>query len=235
LTARFLAGGWSIKALHREIMVSRTYQLASSHDETNAAKDPGNRWYWRYDRRRLDAEAIRDTMLALSGQLDLYRPGPHPFPPIDKWGWTQHNAFKDVYPTNHRSVYLMTQRLQRHPYLALFDGPDTNMSTEQRTNATVPQQALFLMNNPLIKTLAEGFARKLIQSASATRQRVEFAHQLAWSRPAEAAELEKGICYVQEYRNRLAQAGVPRDRQELEAWTSYARILLSANAFIYLD
>jgi hypothetical protein len=235
LTARFLAGGWSIKALHREIMLSRTYQLASSHDETNAAKDPGNRWHWRHDRRRLDAEAIRDTMLALGGQLDLCRPGAHPFPPIDKWGWTQHNAFKEVYPTNHRSVYLMTQRLQRHPYLALFDGPDTNTSTEQRTNATVPQQALFLMNNPLIKTLAEGFARRLMQSASDARQRVEFAHQLAWSRPAEAVELEKGIWYVQEYKNRLAQAGVPRERQELEAWTSYARILLSANAFIYLD
>src|SRR5207245_3545592 len=144
------------KEIIRLILLSKTYQLSSSQDESNAAKDPGNRWYWRYDRRRLDAESLRDALLAVSGKLDLRRPGPHPFPPIDKWGWTQHNAFKEVYPSNQRSVYLMTQRLQRHPYLAIFDGPDTNTSTEQRTSSTVPQQALFLMNNPFVLAQAEG-------------------------------------------------------------------------------
>src|SRR5262249_23037668 len=149
------------KALHRDILLSKAYQLASSHDDANAAKDPGNRRYWRYDRRRLDAEAIRDAMLMISGKLDLKRPGGHPFPPIETWGWTQHNPFKAAYASSHRSVYLMTQRIQRHPYLGLFDGADTNTSTEQRGTSTVPQQALFLMNNPWVKGQAEGFARRL--------------------------------------------------------------------------
>ena len=150
LTARFVEDGWSIKSLHRLILLRKTYQLASGPDAANLAVDPGNRWYWRFDRRRLDAEAIRDALLATAGNLDRRQPGRHPFPPIADWNWTQHSPFKAVYPSSHRSVYLMTQRLVRHPYLALFDGPDTNLSTDVRTSATVPLQALYLMNNPFV-------------------------------------------------------------------------------------
>jgi hypothetical protein len=110
------------------------------------------------DRRRLDAEALRDALLAVSGKVDLRRPGPHPFPPVAAWGWTQHTPFKDVYDTNCRSVYLMTQRLQRHPFLALFDGPDTNTTTDTRTSSTVPLQLLFAMNNRWFHERAEGLA-----------------------------------------------------------------------------
>jgi hypothetical protein len=235
LAARFVESGWSIKALHRLILLSRTYQLSSSHDEANAGRDPGNRWYWRCDRRRLDAEAIRDTMLALSGKLDLSRPGPHPFPPMDKWTWTQHNPFKEVYPSDHRSVYLMTQRLQRHPYLALFDGPDTNTSTEQRTSATVPQQALFLMNNLFVRAQAEGFARNLTQATSDPRQRVQLAYELAFARTAQPIEVEKSLWYIDEYERQLAQIGVSEERRHGESWMSFARIMLCANEFFYVD
>ena len=133
LAARLVSAGWSIKAIHREIVLSETYQLASEQDERDAALDPENRLLWRYPRRRLDAESIRDAMLAVSGRLDRSRPGRHPFPPIESWRWTQHDAFKTVYPTDHRSVYLMTQRLLKHPFLAIFDGPDTNSSTDVRS------------------------------------------------------------------------------------------------------
>ena len=235
LAARFIESGWSIKAMHRLLVRSRTYQLASTHDEADAAKDPANRWYWRHDRRRLEAEAIRDGLLAVSGNLDCSRPGVHPFPPIDHWGWTQHNPFKEVYPSNHRSVYLMTQRFQRHPYLALFDGPDANTSTGRRTTSTVPQQALFLMNNPFVTEQAEGFALRLIASSPDARQRIEQAHQLAWARPAKARELEMGRRYVSAYGKQLAKLGVPGERVELEAWTSYARMLLCANELVYVD
>jgi hypothetical protein len=235
LAARFVANGWSIKALHRDILLSKTYQLASSYDDGNAARDPGNRWHWRSDRRRLDAEAIRDALLTLGGNLDESRPGPHPFPPIDRWGWTQHNPFKDVYPSRHRSVYLMTQRFQRHPYLALFDGADTNMSTEQRRTSTVPQQALFLMNNPFVQEQAEGFARRLLAAAGDARQRIELAHQWAWSRPALSVEEEAGASYVSRLAEELKTHGGPPDRIEQEAWTSYAKVLLCANEFVYLD
>ncbi|HEV3262927.1 MAG TPA: DUF1553 domain-containing protein [Gemmataceae bacterium] len=235
LATRFIDSGWSVKAVHRLILLSKTYQLSSNYDGANAALDPGNRWYWRYDRRRLDAEAIRDAMLAVSGKLESARPGAQPFPPIDTWGWTQHNPFKDVYPSKHRSVYLMTQRFQRHPYLALFDGPDTNTTTARRRMSTVPLQALFLMNNPFVREQAEGFARRLIGSSSEVRERVRLAHQLAWSRPALSFELEKGVRYVEDYKKKLGEAGAPGERMELEAWTSFARIMLSANEFVYLD
>jgi hypothetical protein len=235
LAARFVASGWSIKTIHRDILLSTTYQLSSGHDEANAARDPGNRWYWRHDRRRLDAEAIRDAMLRISGKLDLKRPGVHPFPPMETWGWTQHNPFKAAYPSNHRSVYLMMQRIQRHPYLGLFDGPDANTSTAQRDTSTVPQQALFLMNNPFVKEQAEGFARRLLTLVKEEHKRIELAYQWAWSRPAKPAEREKAARYIEAYRKELAKVGVTGERQELEAWASYARVLLSANEFVYID
>jgi hypothetical protein len=226
---------WSIKKIHRLILLSKTYQLSSSQDDSIVEKDPGNRWYWRCDRRRLDAESLRDALLAVSGKLDLRRPAAHPFPPIDKWGWTQHNPFKEVYPTHHRSVYLMTQRFQRHPYLALFDGPDTNTTTGRRGSSTVPLQALFMMNDPFMVEQAEGFARRLIASSADSRLRIDVAHQLAWSRPAQQDEIERSLRYLAHYREKLATVGVSSERLELETWTSYARIMLSANEFTYLD
>jgi hypothetical protein len=235
LAGRFVESGWSIKAMHRLILSSRTYQLTSSHDDANAAKDPGNRWYWRFDRRRLDAEAIRDSLLAVSGKLDRTRPGPHPFPPIEKWNWTQHAPFKDVYPTNHRSVYLMTQRFQRHPYLALFDGPDTNTTTEQRPTSTVPSQALFLMNNPFVNEQAEGFARRLLVVSEDSRQRVRWAYQFALARRPTSIEEDAGIGYVQEYAKRLDAFGIATERRHAHAWASFARVLFCANEFVYLD
>ena len=235
LANRFVESGWSVKALHRLIMSSRTYQLASGDHPANAAVDPDNAWHWRHDRRRLDAEALRDAMLAVSGRLDIHRPGEHPFPPIGEWGWTQHSPFKAVYASNHRSVYLMTQRIQRHPFLALFDGPDTNTSTDERTTATVPLQALFLMNRPLVAEHAAGFARRLISYSADGRERIAYAYALAFGRPPSAHELDKGAAYVEQYRRALAAAGSPDDALELEAWTSYARVLMSNSEFMYLD
>jgi hypothetical protein len=199
------------------------------------AVDPGNRWYWRYDRRRLDAESIRDAMLAVSGNLDPSRPGPHPFPPIDSWAWTQHKPFKAVYPSDHRSIYLMTQRIQRHPYLALFDGPDPNYSTEVRTQATVPLQALYMMNNPFVEDQAKGLAQRLVAASTDARRRIEWAHEHAWGRPPQPIEYDQAIAYVDRYTEELTRAGATPDQIELEAWTSYARIVLTANEFVYVD
>jgi hypothetical protein len=233
LTERFLASGWSIKTLHRLIVSSKTYQLASTDDPVSAARDPGNRWYWRFDRRRLDAEALRDALLQIGGHLDLSRPELHPFPPMSAWKWTQHTPFKDVYATNHRSVYLMTQRLQRHPYLALFDGPDTNTTTDTRSNSTVPLQALFFMNNPFVEEQARGLAQRILAESRALR--LEHAFQLTWCRLPTAEEREAFESYQQRFRTELASTGVPTDVQDLETLTSIARVLLSANEFVYMD
>ena len=235
LAARFVQSGWSIKAIHRLILSSRAYQLASATEESNASVDPSNRYFWHFDRRRLSAEEIRDGMLSLGGRLDLNRPGPHPFPPIATWGWTQHNAFKAVYPSNHRSVYLMTQRLQRHPFLALFDGPDTNHSTDVRTSATVPLQALYFMNNPFVSEQAERFARRLCEASSDPRYRISIACEQAWGRIPTEAEVTKGTSYVGRFAQESLRAGAAAERAEIEAWTSYARILMWSNAFLYVD
>jgi hypothetical protein len=235
LADQFVKSGWSIKAIHRLILLSKTYRLSSACDDGNIAKDPGNRWYWRFERRRLEAEPIRDAVLAISGRLDLSRPGEHPFPPLDQWRWTQHAPFKDVYPSNHRSVYLMTQRLQRHPFLALFDGPDTNTTTDVRTSSTVPLQALFMMNSAFVSEQAESFARRVLTEVTDLTCRIELAHRLAWSRLPTAEEISKGVAYLGVYSAELKRVGTPSERVELEAWTSYARILLGANEFVYVE
>jgi hypothetical protein len=235
LAGEFMRSGWSIKAMHRQIVLSKTYRLASTHDAGNVAKDPGNRWHWRFDRRRLDAEAIRDAMLAVSGRLDLHRPGTHPFPPITAWGWTQHNPFRDVYPSDHRSVYLMTQRLKRHPFLALFDGPDTNTTTDTRTSSTVPLQALFLMNNRWAHEQAEGLARRVRAGATDEAGRVALAYALAYNRPPSADEEDMARRYLARYREELVRTGAKPETHDVEAWDSLARVLLAANEFVYID
>jgi hypothetical protein len=235
LARRFMESGWSIKAMHRLIMASKTYQLAIAHDETNAARDSGNQWYWRFDRRRLDAESIRDAMLAVAGNLALQKPKPHSFPSIETWTFTQHSPYKAVYESNHRSVYLMTQRIQRHPFLALFDGPDPNTTTDTRTESTVALQALFMMNNSFVQDQAVAFARRVLRATRENSDRIRLAHELAWSRPASVAEVQKAADYLQRYEAALAKSGPREGDRDLEAWTSLARILLTANEFVYVD
>jgi hypothetical protein len=127
----------------------------------------------------------------------------------------------------------MTQRIQRHPFLALFDGPDTNASTEKRPSSTVPLQALFWMNHPLVKEQAEGLARRLL--ALPADQRIDRAHRWAYARPASRAETDHAHRYIERYKSELVRAATPADRLDLEAWTSYARIVLTANEFVFLD
>jgi hypothetical protein len=230
LATEFVRRGWSVKAMHRLIVLSATYRLASTDDTAAAARDPGNVFYWRYDRRRLDAEAVRDALLAAGGHLDTTRPGAHPFPPMAAWAWTQHNPFREVYPSNHRTVYLMTQRFQRHPFLALFDGPDTNTTTDRRESSTVPLQALFLMNNPFVHEQARGLGRRMTAAAADDAGRIAFGCEAAWGRPPSAEEIDAARDYLRRYRE--AAGGV---EQPAEAWASLARVLLGANEFIYVD
>ena len=153
--------------MHRLILNSwQVWRLASSPDQVNAARDPGNAYLWRgmigsgWRPRRFAMRFLAD---AASGQLESeHSPETHPFPHITKWNYTQHAQFTEFYPSQHRSIYLMTCRLQRHPFLALFDGPDTNTSTGARTTSIVSAQALYLMNNDLIKTEAEAFAKQIL-------------------------------------------------------------------------
>ncbi|WP_165065990.1 PSD1 and planctomycete cytochrome C domain-containing protein [Paludisphaera rhizosphaerae] len=235
LAADFVASGWSIKAMHRRIMLSETYQLASRNDPANAAKDTGNAWYWRFDRRPLDAEALRDSLLALGGDLRLDRPGSHPFPPEESWGFTAHHQFKAVYPSDHRSIYLMVQRLHPHPYLALFNGPDASATTAVRDASTVAIQALFMVNNPFVHEQARKFAGRLLESDSDDSSRIQTAYLRAYGRPPTDAERARADAFLREYGRSLAAEGLPADRLQGEAWAGLARAMLASNEFLYVD
>lgn len=245
LATRFIESGWSVKAMHRLILSSKTYQLASSGNVQNAVVDPSNDYYWRFDRRRLDAEALRDAVMNISGLLDLNRPGAHPFPPIEKWFWSQHVPFPydnvtgrfvpTPYPSNHRTVYLMTQRLQYHPFLGLFDGPDTNTTTGVRTSSTIPQQSLYLMNNPWACGQAQEFSKRLIAFSQDPVERINRAHLLAYGRDATTEEKQLAEAYIKRVVENLQTNEFTPEQWEMEAWNSYAQVLLRSNELLYID
>ena len=236
LARRFITSGWSIKAMHRTIMLSQTYQMSSEQNEASVLQDTGNAWYWRFDRRRLDAEALRDTLLVLGGSLDLTRPGPHPFPEPSKWRFTAHHQFNQAsYPSNHRSVYLMVQRLHAHPYLSLFNGADPSLSTAMRDNSTLALQGLFLFNNELVHRQAEGLARRLVAVEPDPLSRVDRAFLMVFARPPSADDKSRALAFLKQYEQALELEGVAADCRQQEAWSALARILMVSNELMYVD
>ena len=233
LASEFIASGWSMKSLHRLIMNSRTYQLASVDNDANLSVDPGNRWHWRYSRRSLDAESIRDAMLAVSGRLDRNVPQSHPFPSVDTWGFTIHNPFHAVYDSNHRSVYLMVQRNRRHPYLALFDAADPNQSIASRQPTTTPTQALYLMNSPFVQEVSEGLARRVISVSGDDRAKTRWAFETTHGQIPDDAAVGDAISFVSAYREKIA--GDTAVNNDIAAWSALARVLLTSNGFLYVD
>jgi hypothetical protein len=207
--------------------------LTSSRD--SARLDADNTLLSRFPRQRLDAEEIRDALLFVSGDLDLTPAGPHPFPPAHTWTFSQHVQFNAVYETRHRSVYLMQQRIKKHPFLATFDGADANASTAERGVTTTPLQALFLMNDPFAHSQAESFARRLLREASDDGQRINRAHQLAFGRTARPEEVREGLAYLEAFRRKLLATKALPENDVLQAWSSYARALLSSNEFMFVD
>jgi hypothetical protein len=234
LASRFIEGGWSIKSLHRLIMSSQAYQRSSGQSEACVAVDPGNTLLWRFSRRRLDVEEIRDSLLLVSGRLDSSPGEGHPFPAVNTWGYSQHHPFMAIYESTKRSVYLMTPRLGRHPFLALFDGADTNASTPDRAVTTVPTQALFWMNAPLLHEESQAFARRLLGESDA-KARIELASLTALARRPDDAEIAACRRFVDRYRTGLKATDTPADQHELLAWAAFARTLFASNEFLYID
>jgi Protein of unknown function (DUF1553)/Protein of unknown function (DUF1549)/Planctomycete cytochrome C len=235
LTTRFIESGWSVKELHRLILRSRVYQMASVDDPKNAAVDPNNALLWHMPRRRLTAEETRDALLAVCGDLDRTPGGPQPFPPQTEFKYTQHKPFVAAYPSVRRSVYLMQQRLKKHPFLDVFDGADPNVTTAVRPVTTTALQALFLMNDPFAHDRAASWAARLEAAASQDPMRIDRAYREAFARPATAREVELGEEYLRACRAALADAGVPDVDRPRAAWASYARVLLSSNEFVFID
>ena len=258
LAQKFIASGWSVKTMHRLILTSRTWQLASqcsvdsvqysvgatpTKRETenwklktenflrSEKKDPNNTLWWRADRRRLDAESIRDALLYVSGELDETVGGAHPFPPVHTWGFTQHNQFFANYDNRQRTVYQMQQRLRKHPFLALFDGADPNSSTAVREPSTTPLQSLFMMNDKFAHEQAAKFAARMTQGEADETRQITRAFLTLYARPPQPDELKLATDYLANFREKLAAKKLSAD----QAWPSLARALLGANEFLYLD
>jgi hypothetical protein len=238
LASRFMEGGWRVKKMHRLIMLSRAYQAASGYDAKNAAKDPKNAYLWKFNRRRLDAEEIRDSLLAVSGNLDPAPGGEHPFPPEMQWKYTQHQPFmgaESAFANNKRGVYLMQQRIRRQPFLDLFDGADPNAVTGVRPLTTTALQALYTMNDAFFHEQADALAVRVGMAYSTDPERLHYACKLLYGRAAAPDEVREARQFLKAARAALEGTDVPEDKKNRESWASLMRVLLSGNEFLTLD
>lgn len=207
LAARFVESGWSIKAMHREIMLSATYALSTSHSEENFAADAGNRLLWRSNRRRLDAEALRDSILFATGSLDTTMGG-EPVRLSDE--------------KNHRrTVYGFVSRAKLDGMLSLFDFPDPNYTSDERNHTDTPLQRLFFLNSPFIMDQAEALVLRLKNGGADTEEsRIRLAYRWLFQREPTAAELALGLEFL---------------RAGKERWPAYAQALFSSSEFIMVN
>ncbi len=234
LATQFMRGGWSIKAMHRLILLSATYQQSAEGE----AKAAGMDLLASFSRRRLSAEEIRDAILAVSGELDATPAQAHPFPSPIGFGYSQHGPFSAVYDHNKRSVYLMTQRLRRHPFLALFDGADPNATTPERLGTTVPTQALYFLNDPFVHRSAEKWAERLLaslgeQSSNSDARLVETAWKRGCGRALTPPELTEATEFLAAYREELKAAKI--DNPGVKSLAAYLRTIFGSNEFLHVE
>ena len=275
LANEFVAGGWRLKPLHRLILLSSTYQqaadVASPRAEVTAQPraeganqsraervDPDNRLLWHWRPRRLEAEAVRDSILAASGDLNHTRGGPSAMPRISDevlagqsrpgHGWKPSEGAE----ANRRSVYVFVKRTLPVPELELLDFPNTNASCEQRSISTIAPQALTYLNGAFMQDQARHFAARLLREASADRtSQIELAYRLALARSATAEEIAAIEGFLDGHSRQIAadQAASVADaaapgaaaetpannadpqRQALEA---FCLVLMNSNEFVYL-
>jgi len=238
LASRFIEDGWSLKKLHRRIMLTRAYQSATTYSEAEALKDAKDAYLWRFPPRRLEAEEVRDSILFLSGNLDPTPAAEQPFPPEMSWKYTQHTPFigadKD-YATRKRSIYLMQQRIRRQRFLELFDGADPNSETGVRALTTTALQALFTMNDTFVHEQADALAVRVGMSYGPDAERINAAYRLIYGRTATADEIKGDRAYLAKAREALGSAAMPDFQRTREAWASLMRVLLSSNEFLILE
>jgi hypothetical protein len=211
LAARFIELNWSIKALHREIMLSSTYALAATPLANNNAKyeevDPDNRLLWRANRRRLDVEAMRDSLLFVAGRLD---------PSV---GGKAANLAEET--NNRRTVYGYVSRRRLDTMLGLFDFPNPTVTSPRRILTSTPLQGLFFLNSELVMEAAGALAERLRKEAGKDdRARILRAYGLVFGREPSDEEMRLGREFVE---------GEP------DSWAQYAQTLLSSAEFLYLN
>ena len=211
LATRFIENGWSLKWLHRELVLSATYRQSSRADDARSEKDPGNRWFSRMNRRRLDVEAWRDSMLTATGELDPKLGGPS-------------LSLTDA-KNNRRTIYGTIHRREMSTMLLTHDFPDPTAHSPARQNTTTALQGLYALNGPLILNRAEALARRLAKDEPNDADRIHLAYRLLFSREPSPRETEIGLAFL----------GEARDASGTAAWTQYAQVLLASNEFLYVD
>jgi hypothetical protein len=175
-------------------------------------------------------------MLFVAGDLDTSPPQPHPFPPVASWKFTIHNPFHAVYESDRRSLYLMSQRNRRHPFLTLFDAADPNMSVANRFPTITPNQTLFLMNSPFIAKRAQSLANRLLKAADNQNARIKLALETVHGTKPSPEQVEEIANYLESFLRSQAPQTTSDTTPELRAaWTSIARVLLTSNGFLYVD
>jgi hypothetical protein len=212
LAHRFVESGWSIKAMHRAIMLSAAYQQSSVPLPATFKADPDTLSFGHMNRRRLESEALRDSLLSAAGKLDLTMGGP---------------SIRDL-NTLRRTMYVTSIRSDRATYQFLFDAADPTAIVEKRIDSTVAPQALFLLNNPFVQTQIKALAQRVIKEAPADdKGRIKWLYQLLYARPASKEEIKLGLRALA-----LARAGT---KEKDVAWEEYCQVLICANEFIYVD
>jgi hypothetical protein len=232
LATRFIAEGWSVKKLIREIVLSRTYRLSSDHHPLAEELDPANRLHWRMNRRRLDSDAIVDSLLQLSGVLET-SPPPARVPPTPQDDRMKSFPVREWRtPTaNHRTVYQPIFRDYVPADWSVFDFPDPELVVGRRNVTTVPTQALFMINSPAAieaaRRIGERVTREVGDDAA---KRVSRAYQIILSRLPTQEEVSEGIEFVQQF-------PLPNKRQNDShpaAWAAFCQSLLASGEFRYL-
>jgi hypothetical protein len=236
LAVHFVRYGWSLKAMHRLIMLSSTYRMSSAYDARAAQVDPENRLHWRMNRRRLEVECVRDALLAVSGQLDPAMGGSLLQTRNGDYVASTFSVNPTNYDSRRRSIYLPVVRSALYEVFQAFDFADPSVPNGERETTTVAPQALFMMNSPLVQEQSRQTATALLEQAGLDDAgHVCRIYERAYGRPPTAQEVARALDFVgrcEEYWG--ANKGDPRQAR-LRAWQSLCRAIVAANEFIYLD
>ena len=228
LALNFVKNNWSVKSLIREIVLSRTYLLSSDLVEANANLDPNNRLLWRMNHKRLNAESLRDAMLATSGRLNREPPVGSPITQLGdvNVGRAMKQLNQRQRGANQRSVYLPILRNSLPEMMRVFDAAEPSLIVGKRNETTVPTQALYLMNSPTVAAQANGMARRIMNRTEKTHDRIRLAYELAFARAASDDEVSE----AQEFLN-----NVSKEKDTLGQWTVLCQALLASAEFRYID
>ena len=239
LARRFTESGWSIKQLHRRIMLASTYRMSSFRDPQSVEADPENLLYWRVPRRRLEVEAIRDSLLVAGGLLELKQGGSLLTIPNRKYT-VDTTTFRHLvtYDSHRRSIYLPVIRNIVYDFFQAFDFPDPSVVNGKRATTTVASQALFLMNSPLVMECAYEMAQRLLAASEMDdAARVDRAYKIALGRSPDPGELVKSLAFLKRYERVSKAVGSVSGASEprLDAWRSFCHALMASNEFVHLD